>query len=174
MNILGLNYAIFVLTGRGVKTILAEGGSQAWTIDANRARNCEYVVCIQNHNQNHFDPKQLSAPHHTAFLVGRLAGIAAPNLGEDEKGTRKKLVFSEYAEIDLANKWPGNRNPVFYGALEDMSIDVANLSFQPMPVQDPVVFEAAKPQPLSIPQAKAGLALNFGVAPSDIEILIRG
>ena len=67
MGTIGKHRAIFVLTGRGIETILAEGGSQAWTIDSNRASDCEYVVCIQNHKQDYFDHKQLSAPHHTAF-----------------------------------------------------------------------------------------------------------
>ena len=131
-------------------------------------------MCIQNHKQDYFDHKQLSAPHHTAFLVGKLAGLAAPDPGNDDKGTRKKLVFSEYAEIDIADKWPGNRNPVFYGDLEEMGIDVTALDFQPMPIQELVAPPADKPQPLTIVQAKAGLALCFGVLPADIEIVIRG
>ena len=166
--------AVFVLTGRGIETMLAEGGSQAWTIDVNRAKDCEYVVCIQNHKQDYFDSKQLSAPHHTAFLVGKLAGTAAPDPGNDDKGTRKKLVFSEYAEIDLADKWPGYRNPLFYGELEEFGIDVTALHFQPMPVQEPASAQVETPQPLTIAQAKMGLALSFGVMPSDIEIVIRG
>jgi hypothetical protein len=174
METMHKHMAIFVLTGRGIETMLAEGGSQAWTIDANRARDCEYVVCIQNHKQDYFDPKQLSAPHHTAFLVGKLSGITTPDPGNDPNGNRKKLAFSEYAEIDLADKWPGNRNPVFYGALEDMNIDLAALNFQPMPIQEPVVSAADKPQPLTIQQAKVGLALSFGVTSADIEIVIRG
>lgn len=166
--------AVFVLTGRGIETMLDEGGSQAWVIDTSRAKDCEYVVCVQNHKQDQFDSKQLSAPHHTAFLVGKLAGIAAADLGNGEKGTRKKLLFSEYAEIDLADKWPRYRNPVFYGDLEDFGIDVAALNFQPMPVHEPVNSSAHEPRPLTIEQAKAGLALSFGVVPSDIEIVIRG
>lgn len=34
---------VCVLTARGFETILSEGGSQAWVLDANRARKCEYV-----------------------------------------------------------------------------------------------------------------------------------
>lgn len=174
METISKHRAIYVLTGRGVETILEEGGSQAWVIDSNRAKDCEYVVCIQNHHQDIFDPKQLSAPHHTAFLVGKLSGIAAPDPGNDDKGNRKKLVFSAFAEIDLANKWPGFRNPVFYGDLEDLGIDATTLNFQPMPIQEPAASATYTPRPLTIDQAKAGLSLSFGVAPSDIEIVIRG
>ena len=163
--------AIFVLTGRGIETMLAEGGSQAWTIDAKRARDCQYVVCVQNHHQDLFDPKQLSADHHTAFLVGRLARITPADPGNGE--TRKKLEFSEYARIDRPNSWPGNRNPVFYGSLEDLGIDVDSLDFQPMPAVDPAARATARQTPLTIDQAKAGLALQFGVPVSNIEIVIR-
>ena len=173
METINKHMAIFVLTGRNIEMILAEGGSQAWTLDTNRAKHCEYVVCIQNHKQDYWD-SEYSAPHHTAFLVGKLSGIAAPDPGNDDKGTRKKLVFSEYAEIDLADKWPHYRNPVFYGNLEDHNIDVSTLHFQPMPVQQPAPPNVDKTQPLTITQAKAGLALSFGVMPSDIEIVIRG
>ncbi|GAB3543399.1 hypothetical protein GCM10027343_16740 [Noviherbaspirillum agri] len=168
------NMAIFVLTGRGIETMLAEGGSQAWTIDASRARDCKYVVCIQNHKQDFFNPRQLSAPHHTAFLIGKLAGIGAPDDGEDQKGNRKKLLFSEYAEINIPDAWPGNRNPVFYGALEDLDINVDALHFRPMPEIEPTTSNSGKVQALTIQEAKAGLALTFGVDPANIEILIRG
>lgn len=174
MRTISKHRAIFVLTGRGIETMLAEGGSQAWVIDANRARDCEYVVCFQNHNQDIFDPKQLSASPRTAFLVGKLSGIAAADPGNDLKGTRKKLVFSAYAEIEIEKKWPGFRNPVFYGDLEDFGIDATTLNFQPMPIQEPAAPPTYTLRPLTIEQAKAGLSLSFGVAPSDIEIVIRG
>ena len=173
MSKLKQHLAVCVLTGRGAGTMLAEGGSQAWVLDANRVRECEYVVCIQNHHQNYFPKAQLSAPHHTAFLVGRLAGTVSSDLGNVEKGNRKKLVFSEYAEINLSGKWPGYRNPVFYGTLEDMGIDITALKFQPMPVQKRA-RTADLTEPLTIAQAKAGLSLSFDVAPSDIEIVVRG
>ena len=81
------------------------------------------------------------------------------------------LVFSEYAEIDVPDAWPGNRNPVFYGNLEQFGVDVRQLKFQPMPEQEPAVVKA---KPLTMAEAKAGLAVTFGVAPSDIEITVRG
>jgi len=172
METIDKHMAVFVLTGRNIEIILAEGGSQAWVLDANRAKDCEYVVCIQNHKQDYWDSAH-SAPHHTAFLVGKLSGIAVADPDNDEKGTRKKLIFSEYAEIDLADKWPHYRNPVFYGNLEDHGIDVSTLNFQPMPTQQPAVLHLETPQPLTITQAKEGLALSFGVTPADIEIVIR-
>lgn len=163
---------ICVLTARGIEKILAEGGSQAWVLDAKRAKGCEYVVCVQNcgFTDNWGD---VSAPHHTAFIIGRLKDVVRST--EEDSGNRWRLTFSEYAEIDAADAWPGNRNPVFYTNLESFGIDVSALKFQPMPEQEP---EKAKPvgknAPLTIAEAKEGLALTFGIAPSDIEITIRG
>ncbi len=79
-------------------------------------------------------------------------------------------MFSECAEIDMPDKWPGNRNPVFYGDFEEMGIDITALNFQTMPVQEPAAVTEDKPQALTIAQAKAGLALSFGVLPADIEL----
>jgi hypothetical protein len=173
MKTIDKTMAIFVLTGRGIGTMLAEGGSQAWKINAKRAKECEYVVCIQNHNQDYFEPEQLSAQHHHAFLVGKLATISTADPASDKYKNRKKLVFSHYALIDLPNSWPAHRNPVFYDYLESMGIDLEALNFQPMPVLKPSVQEADKTLPLTITQAKAGLALNFNITPGDIEIVIR-
>lgn len=163
--------AVCVLTGRGIERLLAEGGSQAWVLDAKRARGCEYVICVQNCNDPD-DWGQASAPHHTAFIVGRLKDV----VHSEEEGNEARwiLTFSEYAEIDIANAWPGYRNPVFYTDLESFSINVDSLNFQPMPEQEAKIESKNSPRPLTIAEAKEGLALTFKVPPSSIEIMIRG
>ncbi len=163
--------AICVLTARGIERILAEGGSQAWVLDAKRARACEYVVCVQNHGFAD-DWGHVSAPHHTAFIVGRLKEVA-PSIEENSEN-RWILRFSEYAEVDVPNAWPGYRNPVLYTDLERFGIDVSALNFQPMPEPAPVAVPQKKVQPLSITEAKEGLALTFGVSPANVEIVVRG
>lgn len=165
------NNAICVFTARGIETILAEGGSQAWVLDAKRARGCKYVVCVQNRGFTD-DWGHVTAPHHTAFLVGRLKDVAHSKEQDSEK--RWILTFSEYAEIDVADAWPGYRNPVFYTDLENFDIDIATLQFQPMPEQEIEVKTSRKHAPLTMAEAKEGLALTFGVLPSDIEIIVRG
>ena len=75
--------AICVLTARGIERILAEGGSQAWVLDAKRARACEYVVCVQNCRFAD-DWGQVSAPHHSAFVVGRLKEVVPSREEESE------------------------------------------------------------------------------------------
>lgn len=163
--------AICVLTARGIERILAEGGSQAWVLDAKRARGCEYVVCVQNHGFTD-DWGHVSAPHHSAFIVGRLKEVVPSQ--EENSENRWILKFSEFAEVDVPDAWPGFRNPVLYTDLERFNIDVSTLSFQPMPEQAPVVTPERKSQPLTIAEAKEGLALTFGVSPANIEIIVRG
>lgn len=160
--------AVCVLTARGIERILSEGGSQAWVLDAKRARECEYVICVQNRGFED-DWGKVSALHHTAFLVGRLKSVVRSQ--EENCENRWLLTFSEYAEINVADAWPGNRNPVLYTDLQQFGIDVSKLEFHPMPGQVPVT--KPKAAPLTIAEAKARLAETFGVDPSAIEITVR-
>lgn len=161
---------VVVLTARGIEKMLEEGGSQAWVLDAKRARQCEYVLCVQNRGPTD-DWGNATAPHHSAFMVGRLKEVVPSALEDCEK--RSMLVFSEYAEIDLPNSWPGHRNPVFYGNLKDLlDLDPSELNFEPMPPREHATRSTEKG--LTIAEAKDRLAKTFGVSPSDIEITIRG
>jgi hypothetical protein len=58
--------------------------------------------------------------------------------------------------------------------LESFGIDVNSLQFQPMPEQEPGTEPETNNRPLTMTEAKEGLALTFGVASSDIEITVRG
>lgn len=170
MNIIENNSVICVLTAYGIEQILADGGSQSWVLDAKRARLCEYVVCVQNRGHLN-DQGHASAPHHTAFLVGRLKDVVRSKKPGCEN--RWLLTFSEYAEIDVADAWPGYRNPVLYTNFDNLNLDAKALKFQPMPEQKQDV-KSEKRGLLTISDAKEGLALTFGVKPSDIEITVRG
>lgn len=162
---------VCVLTARGIERILADGGSQSWVLDAKRARRCQYVVCVQNRGFVD-DWGQVSAPHHTAFVVGKLKDVVRSK--EKDCENRWCLVFSEYAEIDVPDAWPSNRNPVLYTDLEQFGIKLDELEFHPMPEQEPVPEVKRQVGPLTMAEAKAGLAQTFGVQPSDIEITVRG
>jgi len=161
--------AILVFTARSPNRILAEGGSQAWVLDRRRARQAEYLVCAQNTQTNWGDATE---PHGTAFLVGRVADVIRSPEDED----RWLIRISEYAQIDLPDAWQGWRNPVRYTTLEEIGIDPATLTFKPIPEmsEDPVSADDAGVKPLTIAEAKAGLAAQFSVSVDAIEITIRG
>lgn len=167
---------VVVLTARGITQILREGGSQAWRLDPSHAGKYEYAVCVQNTKPSWGTPE---AKHHHAFLVGRISGISR---SPDHPETRWILNFDSYAEIDVPNQWGGNRNPVSYGSLEKMGIDISKLDFKPLqkvefPESDEGVglgFDDVGIRPLSLQEAKRGLAMKFGVSEEDIQITING
>lgn len=164
-----LHKAVCVLTARGLETILAEGGTQAWVLDNGRAARFKYVVCVQNRSFAD-DWGKASAPHHAAFIVGKLKDVVeVPNNSSDK--SRWLLTFSEYAEVDVPDAWPGYRNPVWYTDLGEIGIELEKLNFKPMPGRP---SSGAEEVPLTIPEAKRRLAKTFGVEPDAIEIIVRG
>lgn len=171
--------AIVVFTGRSTERMLSEGGSSAWALDPRHARRCEYVVCARNSRAEFTRPGP--EDHGSAFLVARIKEIVPAQ--EPKESGRFLIAFSEYAHTDIPNAWKGWRNPVRYTSLEeigDNGIDPSMLEWKPMP-------EASRParptepaprgndaQPLTIAEAKRGLAEAFGVSVDAVEITIRG
>lgn len=167
--------AIAVFTANSRNEILEIGGSASWVVAEKQARRREYLVCIRNAREVSFHDHE---PHGTAFLVGRISGLK-PH-GVDRKGMQRWIIeISEYAEVNCAEAWGEWRNPVKYTTLEDLGIDPKKLKFKPMPTPTKVLPPPAPPErsktgALTIAEAKAGLALQFGVPPEAIEILIKG
>jgi hypothetical protein len=166
-----------VFTAKSVETILNEGGSSAWRLDRNHARQCAYAVCTRNAYAKWVEG---SEPHHSAFLIGKISDVV-PAPGREG---RYLLLFSEYALVDIPDTWKGDRNPVRYATLDDLEINPAKLRWQPMPDGAEGIRTEAEPVPttkrpgevraLTMLEAKKGLAMTFGVAPEAIEITIRG
>lgn len=171
--------AIVVLTYKSIDTLLRQGGTSSWKLDRARARRCAYAVCTRNAEDSRVEGPEL---HHTGFLVGKVLDVAA---APDRDG-RYIVQFSEYALINAPEVWKGDRNPVRYAKVEDLDIPFDTLDWQPMPTKSAGAAEApARPsqpppaasagdRPLTMAEAKKGLALSFGVAPEAIEITIRG
>jgi hypothetical protein len=99
----------------------------------------------------------------------------------DHEG-RYLIQFSEYARVNIPDVWKGDRNPIKYAALEALGIDPSTLKWEPMPepaespepASEPAPLKGTVATPLTMLEAKKGLALTFGVAPEAIEITIRG
>jgi hypothetical protein len=156
---------IVVLTARGRTEILETGGSQAWRLNADRASKRSYVVCVQNQKPSWGTAE---AEHHHAFLVGHVSSVTKTDGG---KGERWIINIDSYADIDIADQWDGNRNPVSYRTLESMGINVDELDFKPtFRVKEKI---SSEPKPLTLDEAKKGLALTFRVKESDINITIN-
>jgi hypothetical protein len=169
--------AAVVFTAKSVESILREGGTSSWRLDRNHARQCPFAVCTRNANAEWVEGPEA---HHSAFLVGKIKDVVP----SPEPGVQNRYViqFSEYARVNIPDIWKGDRNPIKYVPLEELGIDPSTLTWEPMP--EPAEPPASAPEvarrnaaavgPLTMAEAKNGLALTLGVPPEAIEITIRG
>jgi len=165
--------SVFVFTGKSVERILQEGGTSSWRLDRNHARQCVYVVCTQN-SQAEGEWADGKEEHGFAFLIGKVKDVVPSPFMEG----RYLIRFHEYARVNVPDAWKGDRNPVKYEPIEKLGIDLSTLKWEPMPEPTtppaPPVLSDADTSPLTMTEAKKGLALTFGVSPEAIEIIIRG
>jgi hypothetical protein len=164
--------AVF-FTAKSVETLVTEGGTSAWRLDRNHARQCAFAVCTRNTRRLLGTPGPEA--HCSAFLVAKIKDVVpAP----DRPG-RYLVQFSEYARVNILDAWKSDRNPVKYATLEELGIDPSTLKWERMPEEDKPHEPARQGRitsdaPLTMAEAKKGLALAFGVSPEAIEITIRG
>ncbi len=175
--------ATVVFTAKSVERILEEGGTSSWRLDRNHARQCLYAVCTRN---AHADWVEGPEAHHSAFLVGKIRDVVpsrSSRYHSDVPKNRYLIQFSEFARVEFPGFWKGDRNPVKYTSVEDLGIDFSKLKWEAMPetvdvnevVQEPVIIvSSCGVRPLTMAEAKKGLALAFNVAPEAVEITIRG
>jgi hypothetical protein len=168
---------IAVLTTRSVAQILADQGLTGVTVDARKARQCRFLVCVRSSQAPEAD---WDHPSGSAFLVGRLAGQASVRDGES------LVRFNEVARVEAPFAWKGGTHPVHYTSFEDLGIVASNLRFEdvpdlgkrafaiPVPGEAPVSNHSTPIKPLTLQAAKQGLSLMFGVEPEQIEITIKG
>jgi hypothetical protein len=148
---------VAVLTKISQPKLVDNGFTGSWSLDPDRARTRDYVVCVRN------APGEPGDRH--AFLVGKVSEVEP---SPDREG-RYRIFFDEFAEIDVSveRKW---RNPVFYTSCNLLGIDVAELKFKRVKQK----AKEREREGLDIASAKKALAAFYGVAPENIEIVIRG
>jgi hypothetical protein len=178
---------VVVFTARSLERILAEGGTSAWRLNPKHTRRCEYAICTRN-THGHWDQGDWnigSETHCAAFLVGKIKKVVpatAPPENDESPSSRYKILFSEFARVNIPNAWKGDRNPVNYKSVDELGIDFTTLKWEPMPEPDSAPASASTvllvnqngAKPLTMAEAKKGLALTFNVPPEAIEITIRG
>jgi len=174
------NDTVVLFTAKSVERILEEGGTSSWRLDRNHARQCGYAVCTRNSNADWVEGME---EHHSAFLIGKILEVVpCPPTPENNESPEKRYLiqFSKFARMKLPNIWKGDRNPVKYTSLESLGINPSSLKWEkmPEPISKPErkTGRSGKPgiQPLTMAEAKKGLALMFNVAPEAIEIIVRG
>jgi hypothetical protein len=160
---------VMVYTSKPLHVNFEDGGSGNWTASEGNVKSCKYVVLVKSDTySDNFSPNDI--PIGTAFLIGKISGVK-----RSEIATRLVIQFSEYAEINLPDAWTGNRNPVAYLNIQDLeqkyeSFSLSDLTWQPFPSEK--VKEVDNIKPLTINEAKLGLAKQLGIDPSNIEIRI--
>ncbi len=133
-----------------------------------RVKQQQYLVCVRK-------AKPGTDDHGTVFLVGKIAGVQKH--GVDRRGQQRWFFqISDFAIPSHRVQWEW-RNPVRYTTLEDLGIELKKLKFKPAPPATesvPMAELAPSVKPLTIAEAKAGLAAKFGVSPDAIDIHIKG
>ncbi len=160
--------AIAVFTGKTLETLLAHGGSGPWVGAEQRVNQQKYLVCVRK-------TKPGTEGHGAAFLVGKVSAVRKH--GFDRRGQQRWFFeISEFATLSHEGQW-GWRNPVRYTTLEELGIELKKLKFKPAPpatLDPPMAESGSSVKPLTIAEAKAGLAAKFGVSPDAIDIHIKG
>jgi hypothetical protein len=165
--------AVVTFTARGPERLIREQGSQSWRLNPERVRESEYLVCTQNRTQG--DWGGASEEHGEAFLIGRISGVVT----SDDSPKRWRICISDYGRIKIKDAWKGWRYPVRYTTLEDLGIDLDSVEFHPLPsasdsaqVVD-IEEDEFEVRPLTVDEAKAGLAATYKIKPEAIKITIE-
>jgi len=153
--------AIMVFTGRSLKHMLVERGSQAWVLDPRRARGFQYLVCTQNRQSG--AQRTGSAPHASAFIVAKISDIVE----SVEEPSRYNILFDEFAQINIPGAWKGWRNPVRYTTLEELGISLAELRFERVSDAE---SEGTAAQAVSLPISSLVLELQSTALDKDSSI----
>jgi len=170
-----MSEAIFVLTIEPPEVILEQGGTKHWKLQPGRARECDYVVCVQNRNleRKGWAWCTPTEPDKSAFLVGHISDVVP-----SEEPGRFLIKIDSFSLVHVPNVWGPWRFPVRYMSLSDAGIDQSTLNFQPLPERSETTV-TPRQQPAEVQgvhaltEAKERLAAIFGVDVSAIEITIR-
>lgn len=164
--------SIVILTRDDPQRVIAANGSGSWRINVDKWGGAIDWLILTNKVGN---SRQVT-------LVGKVVGFE-PDTGGENPG-RYAVKIDAYALIDD----PGltfsseSTNPVqFRKGANVLGFDPKTLEMIPAPEQtlrqsyeDPARTTKQPPvKPLTIAQAKEGLAVSFGISPDQVEITIR-
>jgi hypothetical protein len=164
------NSAVIVLTRKSIAKICNAGGSGNWALNSKRVMKTQYIICCRN---RHHKEAPTDMPHGAGFLVAKIRDVVPvpSNPG------RWIVKFEEFSQISKPGLWKGGRNPVRYKSLDELKINPDELEWERPTHSKEDLFVRASPnvdKPLTIAEAKRGLALTFDVDEGSIEITVRG
>ena len=166
--------AVAVFTSWGKEDIIKRGASGNWGVSADRILQNRYLVVTRN---RHSDWCPDDYEHGTAFLIGRISGVAETEDITKDGRPRYAIEFDAYAEVEIPHIWGKSRNPVWFTDLDALGINLEDLSFVNVEGIEPITVSKAQNIPddgISFAEARRGLAARYSVSPSAVEIIIRG
>lgn len=166
---------VIVFTAKNLEDTFRQGGSGNWKLNSERVKKCDYAILTANRYHKKSTHLRDDHDHGAAFFIGKISGVtpaAYDDLEEREDG-RWIIRFSEYAELDIPAFWGGFQNPIKYADLGDFDIDLESLEWKPFPTEGINAPEYDRIPALTIEEAKRGIAKKLGIAPENIEIIIR-
>lgn len=165
-----MSSVVSVLTLETADAIIEAGGTEPWALDRKRASSSDFLMCCRKAGS----PQSGNDEVGTAFLICKIKDVVP---SKTSKG-RWKITISEYARVKYVNQWDlKKKNPVAYWDTKKYpnkageSDYLEKLEFEAVPQIELPVNSSVKP--MTVADAKAGLAKNFGVDESAIEITIR-
>jgi len=192
------NESVLVFTHRSTELLTKLNGSTSWYLNPERAKNCDYVICVRNKSRLSTD----DIDHKTAFLVGKVSNVVQSlNLPRDEH--RYMIEFREYAEILIPDVWKKWRSPVIYQNTqeleESLNLKFKELNWLTVPPRDHEYIKAyfehensfyesqekvsnkfrakkgvRSKDGLSIAEAKSQLSKFYDIEEDNIEIILKG
>lgn len=159
------NDTMLVLTSKSMDTMFAEGGCGYWRAKESSILSCRYIVATRNARSNW---NQGNEEHGAAFMIGEIAGVTPVD-------GRYVINISRFALLNVPDVWiSGGLNPIRYVSLAETGINVGALDWKAWSAESLGTGVKKEIRSLTIAEAKAGLALSFGVDIEAIEITIRG
>jgi hypothetical protein len=162
--------AVIVFTSKTLEVMFDEGGCGYWNANRKRLDKCFYVIATKSNTLRERFPGNTSIKQDSAFFIGKISNITA-----SPDGKRSLIQLSQYAEFNIPNAWVGNRNPVTYTDINSFQsehkFDTTSLEWLEFPTKETSTVSDIKP--LTINEAKEGIAKTLGIDSSCIEIQIK-
>jgi hypothetical protein len=161
-----MNDVLMVFTSKSIETMKREGGSGNWAANKDRIKHAKWVVATRNQKSSWTEGNE---SHGSAFLIGRVSGIKQAPAPESN---RFVVVFDRYAELDLPNKWTGDRNPVAYTDLTTLDINPDVLEWKNFDAAGEVGEGSVSTPATVIDHARMLVANAFSVSPDAVKITV--
>lgn len=159
---------VAVTTADSLEDILAANNSAAWSLDVGKhGANLKYLICA----------RKTASGKRQAFLLCLIRNFSVdPGATSRSSRTKYAIEFHQYLGIDKeVDDWRAGQNPVRVGSLSHFLkgfVPPAPEEFETAPKKTrPYSYsQAPTDRGLTIAQAKAGLALHFGIPESAVRI----